>query len=319
MRKWIILSAVIFIATITALSSFYVLPIYEDAIVVRFGRVVDTSTDPGFYLKTPFVDSVIRFDNRLQPWDGEPSDLLTVDKENIKVNTWARWRITDPRKFYEAVHTVAAGQGVLDGIIDSSVKNIISAQPLIEVLRNTQRRLRYRSGELEAAEAAKNVQVKVGREEVIDLILEEGREDTEEQYGLRLEGVAIKHFNYVSAVIPKIYERMRSERIRIANRYESEGREREASILGEMAKELERIESEGYRESKRIRGLADAEVIRIYAQAYGKDPEFFSFSRSLDIYPDVLGESTRLVLGTEDHDLFRHLKSFGGAELEEGN
>ena len=119
-------------AAVLVYSSLYVVELPHQAIVVQFGRVVTTRTEPGLYLKIPFVQTVQMYDTRLKEWDGEPSDLLTVDKENIEVNTWARWRVTDAQRYYEALRTESAGQGVLDGIIESSVKNVISAQPLME-------------------------------------------------------------------------------------------------------------------------------------------------------------------------------------------
>ena len=310
MTKWTLLSVATLLILILAFSSMYVVNEPDYGIVLQFGRVVTTHTEPGLYFKTPFVQSVIFFDKRRLEWDGESSDLLTVDKENIEVNTWARWRISDARKFYEALRTEAHGQGVLDAIITSSVKNVIAIQPIMEVLRNTQRRLKYSARELEETEASKNVQIKVGRESIVLDILAQASRDVEEQYGFIIDGVGIKHFNYVKNVIPKIYERMRSERIRIANRYESEGREAAAKILGEMKKDIESIESEGYKESTRIRGEADAGAIRIYAEAYGRDPDFYSFSRTLKAYPKILGAETRLVLGTDGSDLFRYLKTY---------
>ena len=309
----------VLIASIAALvlgfvgfSSVYVVPVYEYAIVTQFGRVVATKTDPGWYVRIPFIQEVVPIDKRLREWDGEPSDLLTLEKENIEVNTWGRWRVTDPKHFYEALRTETAAQSVLDGLVDASTKNVISAYELIEVVRSTARRLRYKSKELEDAEAAKNLVIKTGREKIATQILDGAAKDTKKDYGFAFLGVGIKHLNYVKATVPKIYERMRSERIRIANRYESEGRQREEKILGEMTKTLEEISSEGYREAARIRGRADAKVLKIYAEAYKQDPEFYSFSRSLEILPGTFSKGTRLVLGTDDNDLLRYMKSFGG-------
>ncbi len=290
--------------------SAYVVPVYAYAIVTQFGRVVVTQTEPGLYFKVPFIQDVILIDGRLREWDGEPSDLLTVDKENIEVNTWARWRVTKPRQYYEALRTESAGQGVLDGLVDSSVKNVISAQTLMEVLRNSKRRLKYSASELEEAEAGKNIEVNVGREKIVNTILAESGKDSAEEYGFEVAGVGIKHFNYVKPVLPKIYERMQSERIRIANRYESEGREREAKILGQMLRDLEEIESEGYAEATRIRGSADAEVLKIYADAYGKDTDFYSFSRSLEMYPETFKKGTRMVLGTKDSEFLKYIQDY---------
>jgi membrane protease subunit HflC len=309
-KKWVILSAIAAVIGFFGFTALYVVSVYEYAIVTQFGRVVATNTEPGLHFKVPFIQSVTRIDKRLREWDGEPSDLLTIDKENIEVNTWARWRVMDPQLFYEALRTETAGQGVLDGLIDASTKNVISAQTLMEVLRTSERRLKYTADELEEAEAEKGILIATGREKNVAKILSEASKETLGEYGFELLGLQIKHFNYVKPVIPKIYERMRSERIRIANRYESEGREREAKILGQMTRDLEEIESEGYREATAIRGQADAQVLKIYAEAYGEDPEFYSFSRSLEIFPKTLGSGTRLVLGTEDNDLMGYMMGY---------
>ena len=171
MKAWIGLTAAILATTAIGATSMYVVPVYEFAIVTQFGRVVEEVKEPGLKFKIPFIQEVTMIDSRLRNWDGEPSDLLTIDKENIEVNTWARWKVTEPRRFYEAVRTESAGQSVLDGVVEASVKNVISANRLYEALRNTQRRLQYESKELEEAEAARNVKIAVGREKVANEIL----------------------------------------------------------------------------------------------------------------------------------------------------
>jgi len=310
-KKWTMLTLLAALIGGVSYTSTFVVPVYEYAIVTQFGKVVSTIDEPGLYLKIPLIQEVSPIDSRLREWDGESSDLLTIDKENIEVNTWARWRVTRPQHFFEALRTESAGQGVLDGLVDASVKNVISAQTLMETLRTTKRRLKYTADELETAEAGKNIEVAVGREKIVDEILAQVGKDAVKEYGFEVIGLEIKHFNYVKPVIPKIYERMRSERMRIANRYESEGREREARILGEMTKELEQISSEGYREATRIRGMADAEVLKVYAEAYARDPAFYSFSRSLELLPATFSRGTRLIMGTDENDLFRYLKTHG--------
>ena len=152
-KAWIALTAAILATTAVGAASMYVVPVYEFAIVTQFGRVVEEVKEPGLKFKIPFIQEVTMIDSRLRNWDGEPSDLLTIDKENIEVNTWARWKVTEPRRFYEAVRTESAGQSVLDGVVEASVKNVISANRLYEALRNTQRRLQYESEELEEADA----------------------------------------------------------------------------------------------------------------------------------------------------------------------
>ena len=308
-QRWLNLTVAVVALVVVGMSTLYVVPVHQDAIVTQFGRVETTHTEPGLQVKIPFIQEVTFIDNRLREWDGEPSDLLTIDKENIEVNTWARWRVTDPRLFFEALRTETAGQSVLDGLVDASVKNVISAQTLMETLRNTKRRLQYTADELEKAEAAKNITIGKGRASIVGEILAEASKGTDKDYGFIVEGLGIKHFNYVKPVIPKIYERMRSERIRIANRYESEGREQEGQILGQMTKDLEEIESEGYAESARIRGAADAEVLITYADAFNQDPEFYSFSRSLELYPATFGKQSRLILDGKTSEFLQHIRS----------
>jgi modulator of FtsH protease HflC len=309
-KKWIIATVAAIVIASVAYTSLYVVDLRNFAIITQFGKVVATRTEPGLYFKIPAIQTVLLYDKRLREWDGEPSDLLTVDKENIEVNTWARWRVVDPQVFYEALRTENGGQGVLDGRIDSSVKNVISARTLMEVLRNTHRTLRYTSKELQDSEASRGLKVLEGREKIVAEVLENAGRKTKKQYGFIINGIGIKHFNYVRAVIPKIYDRMASERDRIANRYESEGREREARIVGGVAKDLERIASEGYRDSMRIRGEAEAQAIKIYADAYNRDPEFYSFNKSLSLLPKTMGKDTRLVLSAGDSALYKYLGSF---------
>ena len=292
-------------------SSFYVVDIKSQCVITQFGRPVKVVQQPGLKMKTPFVQKTKYFEKRIIEWDGEPSDILTRDKENIGINTWARWKITDPLKFYTALGTESRGQGVLDEVIESAVKNIVSAYPLNEVLRNTKRKLEYTTVELEKAEMDKKVKVSNGRSSLVGEIKEMANNELSERYGMELVDVRIKHINYVPAVIPKIFDRMRSERIRIANKYESEGRRDEAEILGYMKKELEKIESEGYKIATETRGLADAEAIKIYADAYKNDPDFYSFTKTLETYEKTIDENTRLYLST-DSDYYKYINSFTG-------
>lgn len=315
MKKTIIISILIFVAVVLICSkaSLYVVDVRLQAVVTQFGKPVRTVSTPGIYVKAPFIQEIRYFDRRLLEWNGETSDILTRDKENIGVGTWARWRISDALKFYTSLGAEERGQRVLDEVIESAVKNVVSAYPLKEVLRNTNRRLEYTTKELEEAEDAKKVLINLGRDKIVEEIRTMAARALEERYGIELVDVRVKYINYVEAVIPKIYDRMRSERIRIANKYESEGRREEAEILGSMKRELERIESEGYRTAEEIKGQANAEAVRIYAAAYEKAPEFYSFTKTLETYETTFNKQTRLIL-TTDGDFFKYLKSF---ELEE--
>ena len=306
----IVIMAVVAII-IVASSSFYVVDIKSQCVITQFGRPVKIVQQPGLKIKTPFIQKAKFFEKRIIEWDGEPSDILTRDKENIGINTWARWKIVDPLKFYTSLGTEDRGQGVLDEVIGSAVKNIVSSYPLNEMLRNTNRKLEYTTVELEKAETDKNVHIASGRSSLVKEINKMADEGLSDRYGMELVDVRIKHINYIPAVIPKIFDRMRSERIRIANKYESEGRREEAEILGYMKKELEKIESEGYKIATETRGEADAEAVKIYADAYGKDPDFYSFAKTLETYEKTIDENTRLYLST-DSDYYKYINSFIG-------
>ena len=306
-----IIIAIISIVAIIILASatFYVVDIKSQAVITQFGKPVKVVTEPGLNIKTPFVQKVRYFEKRIMEWDGEPSDILTRDKENIDVNTWARWKIVDSLKFYTSLGMESRGQGVLDEVIESAVKNIVSSYTLNEILRDTNRKLEYTTKELEKAEMAKRVNITEGRGKLVGQIKTMANHGLSERYGLELIDVRIKHINYVQTVIPKIFDRMRSERIRIASKYESEGRREEAEILGGMKKELDGIESEGYKTAAETRGEADAEVIMIYANAYNKAPEFYSFTKTLETYEKTIDKNTRLYLNT-DSDYYQYIKSY---------
>ncbi len=306
-----VIIAIISIVAIIILASatFYVVDIKTQAVVTQFGKPVKIVTEPGLNTKTPFIQKVKYFEKRIVEWDGEPSDILTRDKENIGINTWARWKIVEPLIFYTSLGTESRGQGVLDEVIESAVKNIVSSYTLNEILRDTNRKLEYTTKEMETAETGKSVLIVKGRAKLVEQIKSMANQGLSERYGLELVDVRIKHINYIPTVIPKIFDRMRSERIRIASKYESEGRREEAEILGQMKKELEGIESEGYKIAVETRGQADAEAIRIYADAYKKAPEFYSFTKTLETYEKTINKNTRLYLST-DSDYYHYLKSY---------
>lgn len=313
MKKTIIIILIgVAVLLICLNASLYVVDVRVQAVVTQFGKPVRTVSMPGLYAKTPFIQEIRYFDKRLLEWNGEASDILTRDKENIGVGTWARWKISDALKFYTSLGSEERGLRVLDEVIESAVKNVVSSHPLKEVLRNSNRKLEYTTQELEEAEDSKKVLIGLGRDKIVEEIRKMAARALEERYGIDLADVRIKYINYVEAVIPKIYDRMRSERIRIANKYESEGRREEAEILGAMKRELERIESEGYRTAEETRGKANAEALRIYAEAYQKAPEFYSFIKTLETYETTFNKQTHLIL-TTDGDYFKYLKSF---ELE---
>jgi len=290
--------------------TFYTLEEGQQAVIVQFGRPVGTPiTDAGLHMKVPFVQDVLRFEKRLLIWDGDPNQIPTKGREFIWVDTTARWRIADAKKFLENVATEAGARSRLDDIIDSVVRDQVSASELVELVRSA-------SWEVPEGEVLEEVPAEVreelkkevvrGREELTRTILAEAQKVIP-QYGIELVDVRIKRLNYVESVREKVYARMISERKRIAARFRSEGEGRSAEILGTMEKELRQIRSAAYRRAQEIRGKADAEATQIYGRAYNRNPEFYAFSRTLEAYKDGQNKNSVLIL-TTDSDYYRYLK-----------
>jgi len=305
-----ILGIVLLLILILASGSFYIMEEGNQGVIVQFGKPVgSTVAEAGLHVKLPFIQKILRFEKRLLIWDGDPNQIPTAGREFIWVDATARWRIMDPLKFLESVATENGAQSRLDDIVDSVIRDLVSANPLVELVRSTT----WQASESDvpgetpqelAEELMKEIQL--GREEMTRAILVEVRKMTP-QYGIEVVDVRIKHLNYVQSVREKVYDRMISERKRIASRYRSEGEGRSAEILGNMEKELREIRSTAYRTVQEIRGEADASATRIYGEAYGRDPEFYAFSRTLEEYKEKQNDNIMLVL-TTDSDFYRYLK-----------
>ena len=310
-----VISAVIVILVIVAFigvtSTFYILQEGQQAIIVQFGRPVgDTITSAGLHLKIPFIQEVRRFEKRLLIWDGDPNQIPTKGREFIWVDSTARWRISDARKFLESVATEAGAQSRLDDILDSAVRDEVSKSELVELVRSKSWQIPEDEAlELvpEELEAEIKKEVARGREEITRTILKAAQEKTP-QYGIELVDVRIKRLDYVESVREKVYERMISERKRIAAQFRSEGEGRSAEILGEMERELRNIRSNAYRQVQEIRGKGDAEATGIYGRAFNKDPEFYAFLQTLESYKAGTNDNSTLVLTTES-DFYRYLKN----------
>ena len=289
-------------------SSLYVVDMTEQIVVTQFGRPIgEPITSPGLRIRVPFIQTVNVFEKRVLEWDGTPSQVPTKDKRYIWVDTFARWRITDPLKFMQSVSSEMGAHARLDDVIDAVTRDLITSQDLIEVVRNTNRHMEEdESFEVVTEQAV----IEMGRAEIANRIFESAALQMP-RYGIELIDVEIKRINYVEEVRRKVYERMISERQRIAERYRSEGEGESAEIRGEKEKELQRITSEAYRIAEEVRGDADAEATRIYAEAFGRDPEFYSFLRTLESYKETMGAESTIIL-TTDSDYFKYLKSMSG-------
>jgi membrane protease subunit HflC len=302
----IVLGIVILFVVFSAL---FVVDETEQAIILQFGKPIGKSIQAaGLYFKLPFVQDVRKFEKRVLEWDGDENQIPTSDKKYIWVDTFGRWKIVDPLKFYQSVRgDERAAQSRLDDIIDSETRNFVSENLLIEVVRNTDRALEVNVEEQEGLSTTEVViQIKEGREKITQKILTKAALAMPE-FGIELLDVRIKRVNYIEEVRQKVYERMISERKRIAERFRSEGQGRRAEIDGEREKRLQEITSEAYRQAQKIIGDADAEATAIYANAYGRDADFYSFLQTLESYKNTINENTTLLLST-DSDYLQYFK-----------
>jgi membrane protease subunit HflC len=298
------------VAALVAFLSVYTVSETEQAIIVQFGRPVGgVIMEPGLHLKLPVVQTVYRFDKRWLEYDGDATEIPTKDKKYIWVDTYARWRIADPLRFYQAVRDERGGQSRLDDIVDGETRNAVASYNLIELVRFSNRQFQV-TEELEGIGAAEAMaKITTGRQKIEAQILEKASKITPE-FGIELVDVRFKRINYVDSVQQKVFDRMISERKRIADRSRSEGQGRAAEIRGQKERDVLAASSVGYRDAQKLKGAADAKAAGIYAEAYGKDPEFYQFLKSMETLSSAVDEKTTLVLST-DSQLLKYLKSDG--------
>ncbi len=273
----------------------------EQVIITQFGEPIGGPiTQAGLNFKLPFIQKVNRFEKRIMQWDGDANQVPTSDKKYILVDTFSRWKITDPLQFYQSVHNERNAQSRLDDIIDGITRDFITENPLIEIVRNSNRELTVANEEMSDVLLleADSLKIEQGRREITRMILERVRELTP-QYGIEVLDIRIKQVNYIQEVQEKVFDRMISERTRIAELYRSEGQGSKAEIEGQRDRELQRIRSEAYKRAQQIQGAADAEATSIYANAYSRDAEFYSFLQTLESYKNTIDSTSTLILGTE--------------------
>jgi len=281
----------------------------QQAIIVQFGEPVgDVITEPGLKAKLPW-QNVRYFDKRLLVWDGDVTQIPTLGREFILVDTTARWRIADPLLFLTSVRDEAGARTRLDDIVDSVVRDMVSSTELEEIVRSKDWSVDVEELDDPALAERNDVnleqQPNLGRELLEEEILARAKRAMP-QLGIELDDVRIKRVNYIDSVRKQVESRMIAERQSIAERFRSEGMGRSQEILGNMEKELRRIRSEAAREAEEIRGRADAEATRIYGEAFGADPEFYAFFRTLESYRALGGNAT--VMLRADSDFFRYLE-----------
>ncbi|WP_028318878.1 protease modulator HflC [Desulfobulbus elongatus] len=293
-------------AAVTVWDGFFILPEGQQAVITQFGAPVgEPVTKAGFKFKMPFIQVVQYFDKRVLIWDGDPNQIPTIDKTFIYMDNTARWRIVDPLRFLQAVGTERRAASLLNDIIAGTVRDLVNKHDLIEIIRSSDWTPDYMAAKAQSRDMI--VPPKVGRDKISQMVLDAASKVTP-QYGIELLDVMFRRVNYIESVRLRVYDRMISERKRIAAEKRSTGEGRKAEILGRVDRELQEITSTAKREAIEIRGQADAEAAKIYAQTYSSQPEFFAFQKSLESYRAIVNKNTSLVLSA-DSDLFRYLES----------
>lgn len=303
-----VLIVVVLVIIFVVPGSMFVVHQTEQAIITQFGEPVGGAiTEPGLHFKLPWVQKVLRFDKRWLPWDGDANQIPTKDKKFIWVDTYARWRIADPLMFYKAVRDERQAQSRLDDIIDGETRNAVASFNLIEIVRSSDRVFEVTEELGGFVDETVAQEIVSGREAITRRILEESSKVTP-NFGIELVDVQFKRINYTEEVRESVYQRMISERRRIAERSRSEGQGRSAEIRGQKERDLQEIGSEAFKTAEETRGLADAEATQIYASAYSKDPDFYQFLKTLETYRSSLDKDVTLVLSS-DSEFLKFLKS----------
>ena len=302
MTKVIIVLGVLFVLS----SATYQVEEINQVIITQFGEPTGAPvTEPGLHFKVPFIQKTNYFEKRFLEWDGSPNQVPTKDKRFIWVDTYARWRIVDPLRFFQRLRDELGAQSRLDDILDGETRNAVARYDLIEIVRSSNRdpdTVQIESDE----ETAILDQIEMGRQQIAAEILERAA-SRRSDLGIELLDLRLKRINYVEEVQQDVFARMIAERQRIAAEFRSEGQGESARISGERERDLARIQSEAYRTAEELRGTADAEATSIYGEAYNRDPDFYAFTKSLETYEQTMDDSTFFLLGT-DSELLKYLE-----------
>ena len=295
----VLITVFIFAIVLIFGGAFYIVNESEQVVITQFGKPVGNPiTTPGLKLKKPFLETANYFDKRFIAWDGEPKQVSTRDKRFININTYARWRISDPLQYAKRLFDESKALTRLGSVLEGATQNAIANHDLIELVRSSNRT--YVSGQENSDEKSNKEKaiIKSGRDELTKEILALAKESTKD-LGIEILDFKFKRINYVPEVRQKVYERMISERKRIAEEFRSQGAGESARISGQKDRDLKEITSDAYRRSQEIKGRADGEAANIYAGAYNKNPSFYRFMRTMEIYRETLDDETVLVLSTE--------------------
>jgi membrane protease subunit HflC len=312
---FVIIIAVIVIA-ILVMGPFYVVDEGELAVIVQMGRLTGVITEAGLHVKVPFIDEVIRYPKRIMAWDGEQKSMLTKEKQYIWVDVTARWKISDPKLFYEAVQTIDGAYSKLAEVIDSEVRTVVAENFLRESVRNSNILLEKSADTFDTDSAVETLTaiesegsrepIVKGRRQLAEEVLERSRRMVP-QYGIELIDVVTRQIRYNDQLTQSVYARMIKERNQIAQYRRSEGEGKKAEWVGRMNNERMSILSDAYAKAEIIRGEADAEASRIYAEAYNRDRNFFDFWRAVESYRATIPNFDKTL--STDMDYFKYLYS----------
>lgn len=281
MNKKIIIAIVLLIVIVIVLAgSLFTVDETEQAIITQLGEYIRDVNEPGLHFKVPFLQSTNKFEDRVLEYDAAAAPIITSDKKHLDIDNYARWRITDPLKFYKTVRNVDGAQEKLDDIVFSEIRAELARHTLTEI-------------------------VSINREEILEKVHRQCAQKAEE-YGINVIDVRIKRADLPAEVAHSVYARMNAERQRIAKKYRSEGEEEAVKIRAATDKEKTILLAESYRKAEKLRGEGDGEAIRVYAEAFEKDPEFFAFVRTLEAYKKSLSSGTTIVLPS-DSEFFQFL------------
>ncbi len=300
-----VLLAAVVVGLILLSMATYIVDQTQQVVITRFGEPVgDAVTDPGLHFLIPFVQQANYFEKRFMEWDGAANQVPTRDKRFIWVDTYARWRISNPRTYLERLRgDELTAQSRLDDILDGETRNAVARNDLVQVVRTSNRQ--PDASLLDEEETGVLEEITTGRTAITREIVATAAPRLLE-LGIELIDFQLKRINYVDEVQRDVFARMIAERNRVAERYRSEGEGEAARIGGEKERELQRIQSEAYRSAQENRGAADAEATRIYAAAYNLDPGFYAFLKSMETFEATLDADTTLILTTEG-DLLQYL------------
>ncbi|PIP39414.1 MAG: HflC protein [Desulfobacterales bacterium CG23_combo_of_CG06-09_8_20_14_all_51_8] len=316
----IVLIGIVLLMIIGFASSAYIVDETEQVVITKFRRVVgEPITEPGLKFRIPVIYEANYFPKNIQAWNGEPGQIITQDKSYIWADTFARWRIVDPIAFIKIVRDMPSAQSRLSEIINPAVRDAITSHKLIETVRNSNRKMsalevvdtEMLSVDSVEEKSQSDYQIQTGRAALTREILKASQPKLK-NFGIELLDVKIKRLNYIETVRESVYNRMIAERKQVAEKIRSEGRGKAQGIEGDKEKDLKQIQSDAYRTAQEIKGKADAEATKIYADAFNLDPEYYSFTKALDVYQTSLDKKSRMVLST-DSEFLRYLKDFSAS------